>query len=137
MPLNFFNKNIKASTPQKQKLLLRIHLLSLVEEKEIGDINVIYVSDKELLGINQKYLRHNYLTDIITFDYSKKNILSGDLFISALRVKENSKNYQVPYPEELHRVIIHGILHLAGYKDKSKRDIKTIRGKEQFYLTSL
>jgi probable rRNA maturation factor len=137
MPVLFYSKGKKTSTPQKQKLLHRLQLLSHIEEKQLGDISIIYTSDKELLAINKKYLHHDFYTDIITFDYSDKNKLAGDLFISIDRVKENAEELGVPYPTELHRVVIHGVLHLAGYKDKQKKDISKIRKKEEFYLSSI
>jgi probable rRNA maturation factor len=137
MPIHFYKKGIASTTPQKQKLLERIQLLSLLEEKQLGEISVIYTNDKEVLEINRKYLNHDYYTDIITFDYSQKNILSGDLFISVVRVRDNAKVLGVPFIQELQRVVIHGILHLAGYKDKKKKDIEIIRKKEEFYLTAI
>ena len=105
------------------------------ENKELGEINYIFCDDQYLLKKNQEYLQHDTFTDIITFDYTEKNRLSGDIFISIERVKENAINFAVPFETELKRVIIHGILHLIGYKDSSDEDTKTMRSKENFYLS--
>ncbi len=86
--------------------------------KEIGEIAYIFCSDERILGINRQYLQHDYYTDIITFDYSEGNRLSGDLFISLDTVRSNAGLYGTPYETELHRVLIHGILHLCGIDDK-------------------
>ena len=95
--------------------------------KEVGDITYIFTSDAYLLDINRKYLQHDYYTDIITFDYSESNIISGDLFISLETVKDNARKYQSSFLEELHRVIIHGIFHLLGFNDKSDEESKQMR----------
>ena len=105
------------------------------ENKELGEINYIFCDDQYLLKKNQEYLQHDTFTDIITFDYTEKNRLSGDIFISIERVKENAITFAVPFETELKRVIIHGILHLIGYKDSSDEDTKTMRSKENFYLS--
>lgn len=99
-----------------------------------GDINVIFCSDSYLLGINRQYLRHDYYTDIITFDYCEEGILSGDLFISVDTVRSNAEEYGVMFHVELSRVIIHGIMHLAGYKDKTDPDAEKMRERENHYL---
>ncbi|HPS95671.1 MAG: rRNA maturation RNase YbeY [Bacteroidales bacterium] len=99
-----------------------------------GDINIIFCSDEYLLELNKKYLSHDFYTDIITFDNCSNQIISGDLFISIDRVRENSKTYSSSFDEELHRVIVHGLLHLLGYKDKTKAQSKVMREKESFYL---
>jgi len=121
----------------KQKLLTK-QWLKLVAESEIrrvGDINIIFCSDNYILDINQKYLQHSYFTDIITFDYCEGDFLSGDLFISIDSVRENSIDYKTEFPDELNRVIVHGLLHLIGYDDHSEEDIKTMRKKENYYLS--
>ena len=100
-----------------------------------GDINYIFCDDDYLLDINVKHLKHNELTDIISFDYSLGKILSGDIFISIDRVRENSLKFKVNFDDELQRVIIHGILHFCGYKDKSKEDKGLMRKKEDYYLS--
>jgi rRNA maturation RNase YbeY len=108
-----------------------------LEKKALGEINYIFCDDEYLLKKNQDFLKHNTLTDIITFDYSEGNKLSADIFISVERVKENAVIFAVSFEQELKRVIIHGILHLMGYKDKSEEESKIMRSKEDFYLSKL
>lgn len=100
------------------------------ENKKEGDINYIFCDDEFLLDINQQYLNHDTLTDIISFDYTIGNELHGDVFISVERVRENAKDFSVFFEEELKRVMVHGILHYCGYKDKSVDDEKIMRLKE-------
>lgn len=118
---------------------LQKHISSITNEEdfEAGDITLIFCNDEELLEINTKYLNHDFYTDIITFDYSNDRIISGDLFVSIDRVKENAISYQISFLEELHRVVYHGILHLMGYNDKEDQEIVEIRSKEQKYLNKL
>ena len=151
MPINFHSENISFSL--KNKAALRKWILqTLSEEKKTpGDINFIFCDDDYLLSLNKEYLNHNTLTDIITFDYSgshpelvegkktknqkpKTKNISGDIFISIDRLKENAKKFNVDFNTELHRVIIHGILHLASYKDKTKAAKKLMTQKEDFYI---
>ena len=105
------------------------------EDKELGEINYIFCDDHYLFKKNQKFLQHDTFTDIITFDYTEENRLSADIFISIERVKENAITFAVPFETELRRVIIHGVLHLIGYKDKSEEGAKIMRSKENFYLS--
>ena len=100
------------------------------ESKSEGDINYIFCDDDFLLGINQQYLNHDTLTDIISFDYSVGNELHGDVFISIQRVRENAIEFDVVFEEELKRVMVHGVLHYCGYKDKSAKDKREMRLKE-------
>ena len=99
------------------------------------EVNIIFSNDEELLDKNIKYLKHNTLTDIIGFDYSIGKLISGDIFISIDRIRENALKYKVNVDDELHRVIIHGILHFCGYKDKTKEDKLLMREKEDYYLS--
>jgi rRNA maturation RNase YbeY len=101
------------------------------ENKNEGEINYIFCDDKYLLELNQQYLNHDTLTDIISFDYSIGNELHGDIFISIERVLENAEEFKVSFEEELKRVMVHGILHYCGYKDKSESDELIMRGKEE------
>jgi rRNA maturation RNase YbeY len=98
---------------------------------------LIFCSDEYLLDVNKKYLNHDYYTDIITFDYVEDKIISGDIFISSDRVRENANQFNVSFEMELFRIIIHGILHLLGYKDKTKKDKSLMTEKENFYLSRL
>lgn len=112
--------------------------LKLAAESEIrrvGNISIIFCSDNYVLDINQKYLQHDYFTDIITFDYCEGDRLSGDLFISVDSVRENSVEFGTEFKDELNRVIIHGLLHLVGYDDHTEKDIKLMRSKENYYLS--
>ena len=105
------------------------------EGKILQDVNIVFCNDEELLEKNVKYLKHNTLTDIITFDYSIGDKLSGEIFISVERVKENALTLNVNFKDELCRVMVHGILHLVGYKDKSKLEKMEMRIKEDYYLS--
>lgn len=105
--------------------------------KTIGEIAYIFCSDPYILEVNKQYLQHDYYTDIITFDYSEGNKISGDLFISLETVKSNSEQFGTDYYEELERVIIHGILHLCGFKDKEPADEARMREEENIAISSL
>ena len=100
------------------------------ENKKEGDINYIFCDDEYLLKINIEHLGHDTLTDIISFDYTVGNEIHGDVFISVERVKENAIDYNVSFDKELKRVLVHGILHYCGYKDKSEKDVILMRNKE-------
>lgn len=101
-----------------------------LEGLSMSDITLIFCSDEHLLTVNQSFLEHDFYTDIITFDYCEDDLVSGDLFISVDRVIENAQDFNVTFDQELHRVIIHGVLHLCGYKDKSPDEEKQMRQKE-------
>ncbi|AMO20478.1 rRNA maturation RNase YbeY [Flavobacterium columnare] len=100
------------------------------EDKELNEINYIFCDDEYLLQINKQYLDHDYYTDVISFDYTEEGLIAGDIFISIDRVKENASSLGISFEEELKRVIIHGVLHYCGYKDKSSEEEKTMRLKE-------
>jgi probable rRNA maturation factor len=102
----------------------------LSENKKEGEINYIFCDDEYLHKINLEYLNHDTLTDIISFDYSIGNELNGDIFISIERVKDNALDFEVPFEDELRRVLVHGLLHYCGYKDKSAEDETLMRFKE-------
>lgn len=112
-----------------------LRLVAESEIKRIGDISIVFCSDNYILDINQRYLQHDYFTDIITFDYCEGDKLSGDLFISIDSVKENAMEYGSEFSDELNRVIVHGILHLIGYDDHTEEDIAMMRKKENYYLS--
>ncbi len=111
-------------------------LQDVVKEEgfESGDICVVFCTDDELLDMNITYLQHDYYTDIITFDYTFENVVSGDLFISIDRIIDNASTLMEDYSKELKRVCVHGILHLCGYKDKTENESITMREKEEFYI---
>lgn len=125
--------NFKApSAPSLKKWLLQV---AKMENSSIKEINYIFCSDDYLLKINKEYLDHHYFTDIITFDNSEAEyIIEGDIFISIDRVQENAVSFGVSLDIELQRVMAHGLLHLLGYKDKSKKEQTLMREKENFYL---
>ena len=102
----------------------------LSENKKEGDINYIFCNDEYLLDMNQQYLNHDTLTDVISFDYSIGNELHGDIFISEERVRENALDFNVSFEEELKRVMVHGVLHYCGYKDKTEEEEVIMRQKE-------
>lgn len=101
------------------------------ENRDEGEINYIFCDDDYLIELNQQYLDHDTLTDVISFDYSEGNELHGDVFISIERVRENAADFKVAFDEELKRVLVHGILHYCGYKDKSEEEEKLMRQKEE------
>ena len=105
--------------------------------RKIGAISFIFCSDPYILDVNRKYLNHDYYTDVITFDYVEGEILSGDVFISLDTVKSNSEEYHTAYEEELNRVIVHSLLHLIGYKDKTDEDAAEMRSNENHCLELL
>lgn len=98
--------------------------------REAGQLSIVFCSDSYLLEINRRYLQHDYFTDIITFDYSEDEYLAGDLIISIDTVRSNAREFGVTFHVELRRVMIHGVLHLAGFKDKSEKDSKAMRRME-------
>jgi len=117
-------------------LAVKSWLKQIIESrhKSVGEISIVMCSDKLLLETNQKYLNHDYYTDIITFDYTEEDQISGDLMISYERVKENAKKENVAVQEELRRVMAHGVLHLLGFKDKSEREAAEMRSQEDAAL---
>lgn len=131
--INYFSKN---DFILKNKLKRKKWLKETIENEgfRLGNINYIFCSDEQLLDINIQYLNHDYYTDIITFDYKENHIISGDIFISTDRVKENAIINNEEFDDELNRVLVHGILHIIGYKDKMDEDIKIMREKENTYI---
>ena len=111
-------------------------IISDTERKE-GEIRFIFTSDEKILDINREFLKHNYFTDIITFDYDEGNTVSGEIYISIDTVRENSEIFRKSFNDEIHRVIFHGILHLCGYSDKSEPEQKKMRYMEEKYLVFL
>ena len=106
------------------------------ENKRLGELNYIFCSDEFLASINLQYLHHNTLTDIVTFDTSQDaRVIEGEIFISIDRVKENALNFKASFEDELHRVMVHGVLHLVGYSDKTSQQKRIMRKKEDAYLS--
>jgi len=133
--INFFIENIDFSLKEKLKIKKWISNTIKSEYKKIGTINYIFCSDDYLLNINIQHLKHNTYTDIITFNYCAENTISSDIFISIERVIENAEIFNKDFSNELKRVMIHGVLHLLGYNDKTKEEKSTMRTKEDFYLS--
>ena len=133
--INFFTEDV--SFTLKGKKIAREWLISSLqkESKTCGDLNYIFCSDEYLKKVNIDFLQHDYYTDIITFDYSEADEVSGDIYVSIDRIKDNAKQFDKPVYNELSRVLIHGVLHLTGYKDKSDADQKQMTEKEDFYLS--
>lgn len=132
--IDFTIENVEVPGLDPEFFVLWLNKVCLSEGKECGDVELIFVSDDVLLSMNQQYLNHDYYTDIITFDYSEENIVSGDLFISIDRIIDNANSMGLDYLSELKRVCVHGVLHLCGYKDKSEADERLMREKEDFYI---
>jgi probable rRNA maturation factor len=134
--IHFFTESITFKLPHPRKTTTWIKLVAQKEKRSIKEINYIFCSDAYLLQLNQGFLNHNTLTDIITFDNSedKKN-LEGEIYISIDRVKENALKFENSFEAELHRVMIHGVLHLIGYKDKKPADKSLMRKKEDACLS--
>lgn len=120
----------------KNKQVIRHWLATVITKKgfTIGPLNYMFVSDEHLLDVNKQYLNHDYYTDIITFDYTENKRVSGDIFISVDRVRDNTGKYNSTFEDELHRVMVHGVLHLMGQKDKSKADAEAMRKAEDAAL---
>lgn len=134
--VNFFSQDVPFTLPNPRKTSNWIKKALHAEKRSLTQLNFIFCSDEHLLGINMQYLKHNTYTDIITFDNSEApKTIEGDIFISIERVEENAKKLNLPFIEELRRVIIHGVLHLIGYSDKGEAQIKRMRKKEDTYLS--
>ena len=136
MNKNFFFENIKEFSFD-EKVFTKIEALIFNENKKEGELSFVFCSDEYLLKMNIDYLNHDFYTDVITFDYTEGDIISGDVFISIDRITENSQKYNVSFENELQRVMIHGVLHLVGYKDKTQEEQKQMREKETKYLNIL
>ncbi|MFO0359246.1 MAG: rRNA maturation RNase YbeY [Flavobacteriales bacterium] len=129
--ISFHNEDIAFVLPQKRLYKQWIEQTVLSHGKTVGGLTYVFCSDEYLLEMNKTYLQHDYYTDIITFDYSEENNISGDLFISVDRVKDNALKIGVSLQNEMQRVVIHGVLHLCGFKDKEKTDVEIMRKMEE------
>ena len=133
--VNFFFEDIDEFETKKLDVEKNIEKLVTNENRILGDVNYILCSDAYMLDINRQYLNHDYYTDVISFDYCEENVISGDIFISVDTVADNAKEYGTTFENELERVMIHGVLHFVGYNDKSDEESKTMRAKENQYLS--
>lgn len=134
MAVTFQNKNISFTLKDKLKIKTWITKIIALEKKKSGQVNFVFTTDEDLLQTNIQFLNHTTYTDIITFDYCEDKTINGDIIISIERVKDNAKKFNVAFEEELKRVIIHGVLHLCGYKDKTTKDSELMRKKENWAL---
>ncbi len=130
--IHFFYEDIEQKVSEKH--IPWLQKIIEIEGKKLGEINYIFCDDEYLLKINQDFLKHDFYTDIITFDNVKGKTISGEIFVSLPRVFENASTLSKNVEEELKRVLAHGILHLCGYKDKTEAEEKEMRNKEDFYL---
>jgi metalloprotein, YbeY/UPF0054 family len=137
MAISYQTDGVKMPAIKKRETTAWIKALANSYEKKIGEIAYIFCSDEKILEVNREYLQHDYYTDIITFDYCEDNILSGDIFISLDTVKSNSEQFNTTYEEELHRTIIHGILHLCGINDKGEGEREVMEAAENKALALL
>lgn len=136
MAIAYYAEEVKLPAIKKKAVGDWIRKVASLYGKKTGDISYIFCSDEKILEVNKQYLQHDYYTDIISFDYTEGTKISGDLFISLDTVKSNSENFGTDYTEELHRIIIHGILHLCGINDKGpgEREIMTQKENEALAL---
>ena len=136
LKIDVFSQNVPL--PQLNKNDLKKVLTKLIINERVdfsfGTLNIVICDDDYLHKLNVKFLHHNFLTDVITFDYSDHDFLSGEIYVSSDRVMENAKKFSQPYKTELIRVIIHGFLHICGYKDKNTKEKLQMTQKEDFYL---
>jgi probable rRNA maturation factor len=134
--INFYSEEIDFKIPNNRKVSSWIKSTVEKENRKIKELNYIFCSDEYLMGINIQFLNHSTYTDIITFDNTETpGFIEGDIYISIERVKENATKFKADFMDELHRVIIHGVLHLLGYSDKSSIDKRIMRDKENTYLS--
>ena len=134
--VSYFNEDIRFPFKEKRLTSRWLKFVAESESRRLGDISVIFCSDPYILDVNLRYLKHDYYTDIITFDYcGGGKRLSGDLFISVDTVRENAAFYGVEFADELNRVIVHGLLHLIGYDDHTEEERSVMRAKENYYLS--
>ena len=133
--IQFYSLDRTPALNERTRLKLFIEKLFITENKILVNLSYIFCSDEHLLNINKDFLKHDYYTDVITFDLSSsRNEIEGEVYLSIDRIKDNAKQLRISFKEELHRIIFHGALHLCGYKDKKKKDLFIMRSKENKYL---
>lgn len=137
MAITYQNQNLTFTLRDKTRLKAWIDKIILSEKKIRGQINFVFTTDEDLYRINVEFLNHSTYTDIITFDSCEGKLVNGDIIISVERVRENAQRFEVSFENELHRVMIHGVLHLCGYKDKTKKEEETMRKLESRALRLL
>ncbi len=135
--ISYNTVNVKMPAIRRRDTSAWVKAVAASYGKKVGEIAYIFVDDEEILRVNREYLQHDYYTDIITFDYTEGDTISGDLFISLDTVRTNAEQFDKPYEEELHRVIIHGILHLCGINDKGPGEREIMEAAEDKALALL
>ena len=137
MPVFFHTEDLNFSFNRRR--IFKKWIRFIVEDHgfRLGSINIIFTSNEYLLAINKEYLNHNYYTDVITFEYNEEKLISGDIFVSVEQVRLNAITYPGSFESELNRVVIHGVLHLLGFKDSTAKEKENIRGEEDKALLLL
>ncbi len=133
--ITFLSKAITFKLPQSRKTSQWLSAIASQEGQAIESLTFIFASDPFVAGLNKKYLRHDTFTDILTFDYSEMGPIIGEIYISIPRVRENAMNFKQAFPQELRRVMAHGLLHILGYKDKTPEQVAQMRRKEEACLS--
>jgi len=133
--ISFHSEGVSTKTPSKRLLKAWIKEFVSNHGKKVGELAFVFCSDEKILEVNQNFLKHDYYTDIITFDYCEGEIVSGDIFISVERVKENATSHNAEYNTELIRVLAHGVLHLIGFQDKSPKKKKEMTENEDLCIS--
>lgn len=137
MPIYFHTEGVQFSFNRRNLFKKWIRTVVDKHNKSCGSINIIFTSNEYLLSVNRDYLNHNYHTDVITFGYNEEKLISGDIFVSVEQVKINALSFNFPFEEELSRVVIHGVLHLLGFRDEKPNEQKEIRRAEDIALALL
>ncbi len=135
--INFFFEETELFDFPEELIKNRIFNIIRDISKSLGEISIIFCSDEYLIKLNEKYLNHDYYTDIIAFNYGEDDSISGDLFISVDRVRENAVKFKVPFINEITRVVFHGVLHLTGFEDNNPEEKRIMRSREDHYLDGL
>lgn len=135
--ITYNSENIKMPRLKRRETSVWIETVAAIYDRRIGEIGYMFVDDEKILEINREYLGHDYYTDIITFDYDERDVLNGDIVISVDTVRSNAEQFGKSFDDELHRVIIHGILHLCGINDKGPGERELMEAAEDRALTLL
>jgi rRNA maturation RNase YbeY len=130
----FYAPSIPFVLPHKTVVKQWLKAVAAAEKKRVGEVSFVFCDDAEVLRINRQYLQHDYYTDVITFDYSVGDVIAGDVFISVDTVQANARRFKQSFEDELNRVMVHGILHLCGYRDGTAAERKQMRAKEDAYV---
>jgi rRNA maturation RNase YbeY len=137
LAVKYFSENPHFKFNNKRKTTNWLKSVIFNYQKVVGEISFIFCTDSQLLEINKTYLKHFYFTDVITFNYNLNKVINGDIYISVDRISENAHIFGVSFENELYRVMVHGVLHLLGFKDKTKDEEKKMRELENFHLNEI